>query len=276
MWIGHFTNGNLHGKGIYIWNHHYEKLPRWTKFIGNFKNNEFHGEGTLITSGGETHKGCFVDGSLEGFGKSTFCDGSFYDGNYYQGLFHGEGLSFCFYFYFFTIFSFFLFIILFLKNTGILKESEEQFYKGSFVMGKESGFGVKKYGNGDSYEGSWLNGLFEGFGVYHFADGRIYSGNYVEGKRMGHGREVNANHVYEGEFVDNNISWGSLVVSYVNENGETEHLKYVGSWKNNLYEGEGILDDSYIHYQGSFVEGKMEGKGSNFISLFILNFFILT
>ena len=93
-------------------------------------------------------------------------------------------------------------------------------------------------GKGDEYTGdiTRVNGriTYEGQGILKFSNGNIYTGTFVNGKMCGEG-----------------------ILEIPSKNN-----KYVGTFKNNLYNGFGkIIRDDGLSREGNFINGKMQGIG---------------
>ncbi|RDY22672.1 hypothetical protein CHF27_012245, partial [Romboutsia maritimum] len=54
-------------------------------------------------------------------------------------------------------------------------------YKGEFIDGKKSGFGICIFANKERYEGLWKDDKMHSVGKYTFSDGGIYSGDFKDG-----------------------------------------------------------------------------------------------
>ena len=143
-----------------------EILPfiSFTKYTGETMNGKPHGSGNQNNWIVDEHsEGEFLDGELNGKGKSWFgpkskSPGEEYVSDFKNDLKHGHGtLTLC----------------------------GGQIYKGEFFEDKYHGMGETRYPNGDTYEGNFKNNLQHGFGVYTFSNGRIDSGQYENGNFLG-------------------------------------------------------------------------------------------
>lgn len=91
--------------------------------------------------------------------------------------------------------------------------------------------------NGDRYHGEVLNAVLDGKGTFDVACGNRYTGDMVNGKFTG-----------EGEMI-----YGL---------GGISACRYTGTWKDDLYDGEGTLEFEGSKYVGSWVMGRKEGQGT--------------
>jgi len=106
-YVGHFEDGNRHGKGILTYsdgskyegewkNDRYDKgtctYSDGSKYVGHFKRGKKHGMGTRTYSDGSRYVGHFKRGKKHGMGIHTYSDGSKYEGGWNHGIFHGQGI----------------------------------------------------------------------------------------------------------------------------------------------------------------------------------------
>lgn len=102
-----------------------------------------------------------------------------------------------------------------------------------------NGFGLEIF-DGNRYEGNFTNGVLHGKGICVYSNGNKYSGDWVEGERTG-----------QGEFI-----WAEA-------KNPGEDQRYVGEFKNGLFEGKGTL---YIvggeYYEGTFKNNEFDGEGA--------------
>jgi hypothetical protein len=88
-------------------------------------------------------------------------------------------------------------------------------FRGRFVEGKPSGFGLLVIKDGLNYEGFWAQGLPQGQGNYYDSSkSEAYSGFWEKGRRHGKGRMVFADkECYEGNWQhDRGVGWGKLTL----------------------------------------------------------------
>lgn len=130
----------------------------------------------------------------------------------------------------------------------------------------ENGFGKFTFVNGTTYEGMWINGQPNGFGKQVFFDGSVFEGSFLEGEREGLGTYTygegtdTPNDVYEGSYVNGNRDGeGKMLYKSGPRSGDV----YIGSWKDNLYDGYGsyFYFKSKAKYDGLWKDGKKNGKG---------------
>lgn len=118
---------------------------------------------------------------------------------------------------------------------GRIIKSDETVYEGEINKFNPEGQGIKYLKTKDSYEGKWVNGKLVGEVQVKFNDGTTFLGKFNEAKEFdGNGK----------------ITWADG--SY-----------YLGMFKNNYLEGEGILSTPLFRYQGNFSKSKFEGAGKS-------------
>jgi len=106
-----------------------------------------------------------------------------------------------------------------------------------------------------------------------------YSGKLLHGKRHGHGKYLERNVEYIGEWYEDNIHGEGCIRNTVNQTSFTgifvmnmmvygTHMwsngsMYVGEFDNNQMHGQGTLEWSTREkYEGEFANGTMHGKGT--------------
>jgi len=103
-------------------------------------------------------------------------------------------------------------------------------------MGKKHGRGTHTWANGKLYNGSFVNGKEEGFGSLTQGDWK-YRGQFKAGKREGYGMQIWHSKTYDGEWSDNKAHGKGRIVW---QNGAT----YTGEFKTGKYHGLGGACDS--------------------------------
>ena len=114
-----------------------------------------------------------------------------------------------------------------------------------------------------AYFGTWskINLKKEGWGIIIDENGNKYEGSWKSDKMHGYGRIISINgDYYEGDISKGNFEGNGTFYS------SQQNMLYKGSFKKNLFEGEGIqtfqnFDNKKIIYEGQFKKGKREGKG---------------
>lgn len=182
----------------------------------------------------DNYQGDIDEGSglYEGYGESTFTDGSVYEGDFSKGLFDGQG-----------------------RFTWPDKSS----YEGSFIRGVIEGKGKIFWSNGNKYEGDFKGGKRHGNGVFVCADGQTYDGEWVDGLRHGKGKlHYNAEKsiLYVGQW-QYGMRDGLGIMRYATGN------TYDGEWKADRKSGRGVLvwkdvDELYI---GEWLDDQPHGLG---------------
>ena len=92
---------------------------------------------------------------------------------------------------------------------ALVKDENNNHYRGEWVDGKKDGLGVQIYENGERYDGGWKNDMKHGYGRHISSNGDVYLGHFQEDLLHGEG-----------------------CYKWINNGGE-----YTGSWKNNMMEG---------------------------------------
>lgn len=143
----------------------------------------------------------------------------------------------------------------------------------------QNGTGTVVYSNGNRYTGSFRNGLPDGRGVQTTSSGQEYTGGFKNGNRDGFGiLTVTGKFRYAGEFRQNTFDGAGILIMEdgTKYGGEfrSDKLsgigfdiqpggksKYVGEWKDDSREGQGIkLWDGHT-YMGKFKDDDFEGVG---------------
>ena len=82
---GQFTNGEITGKGFYIWKNKHT-------YFGDFVAGKMHGKGLYKWTDGNQYEGEYINNIKEGQGEFKWKDGRIYKGNFKNGKPHGKGL----------------------------------------------------------------------------------------------------------------------------------------------------------------------------------------
>ena len=263
---GEMNNNKKEGYGKYC-------FSNGDYYIGQWLNDKMHGKGIKYRKNGTIkYKGQFAENKYRGSGKYVFDNQDYYIGEFDDNQGNGKGKYY--------------------NNMGNLV------YEGEFVNSIRQGIGTYYYNKDNYYFGNFKNGIPNGEGKY-YKDGLIlYDGMYANGRKNGNGIQYykNGSVKYIGEFANDNYEGKGILFfenyndndcnnSIINKekimyyqgdwkNGEKNGfgkeyynngiLKYEGQFENNQYNGFGTLyltcDHNYI-YTGSFVKGKMHGKG---------------
>ena len=119
--------------------------------------------------------------------------------------------------------------------------------------------GSLKYPNGDIYTGEFNYGQPNGVGKMIYANGDLYAGNFFEGQKHGIGDYTWADgNRYIGQFIGGNLD-GRGAYYFLGKN-KTNPDKYVGDFKKNTFNGDGI----YRYGNGAVVSGRFkDGKKVN-------------
>lgn len=141
------------------------------------------------------------------------------------------------------------------------------------------GYGSLLIKNGSKYTGYWLNGEFSGYGTLITKNGTLYQGFFTNWKLSGQGIKKTLNHYnYEGNFenflrqglgveeTEQHIYRGEFKNDQKTGKGEVTYKKgneyYKGEFKDNVINGQGEYKwGNGSWYRGDFIDGKMDGKG---------------
>ena len=81
---GDFKNGDITGKGFYIWKNKHT-------YLGDFLRGKMHGKGIYKWPDGNVYEGEYIYGIKEGYGEFKWNDGRIYKGPFKNGKQHGKG-----------------------------------------------------------------------------------------------------------------------------------------------------------------------------------------
>ena len=81
---GEFKNGEITGKGFYIWKNKHT-------YSGDFLCGKMHGKGLYKWPDGNQYEGDYINGIKEGYGEFKWADGRVYQGPFKSGKQHGNG-----------------------------------------------------------------------------------------------------------------------------------------------------------------------------------------
>jgi len=231
---GEWSNGVMHGKGIYTW-------IDGTIYDGDFDKNEMTGKGTYTWSDGSTYVGDVVRGIRHGTGTMQLTAvPSVYEGQWENGKRNGQGVIY-------------------------YNEDKSSKYAGGWLKGKRSGKGIIIYASGNVYEGEWENDKKNGSGKMVWNSlSEVYDGTWKDDKPDGKGEHVwigtsdafalterQMCNRYVGEF-QNGLRHGNGFFYFANGS------RYHGQFKENLKHGHGVYSfpDGRV-YEGPFKEDRM-------------------
>ena len=274
---GNFVNNLKEGKGTYI-------CKNGNYFIGEWKNDVQNGIGEYYENNHLIYRGMLMVGIKCENGEEYYSNGEKkYIGEFDNDKYHGKGKLYL------------------NNDDKFYPCLNYLLYDGEWKYGKRSGKGVEYYINGKKkYEGEFDNDNYHGNGkLYKDFESKnyqslyylFYNGDWKYGqRRKGIEYYSNGNKKYDGEFDNDKYHGnGKLYFQFDNQfnNRNIESLNYEGEWKlgkksgrgkeylpngkliyeglyeNNKYndkEGRFYFKNGY-NYIGSFVNGKIEGKG---------------
>eukprot|EP01034_Spumella_vulgaris_P029321 gene29321-36348_t len=67
------------------------------------------------------------------------------------------------------------------------KDGNTCFYRGAYQAGEQCGKGAMAWDDGDRYKGEWKDNQQHGKGVFTYKNGDVYTGNFVFNSKHGHG-----------------------------------------------------------------------------------------
>ena len=101
--------------------------------------------------------------------------------------------------------------------------------------------------------------ILKGKGSLYYKNGAKYEGIFIENKLNGIGRYITENGIcYEGIFKKGILEGKGLQI-ILEEDGSK--IIYIGTLKNYIKEGKGILETKTFKYEGTFKNDKRNGKG---------------
>lgn len=107
--------------------------------------------------------------------------------------------------------------------------------------------------DGSTYTGSIENNLFNGYGEQQWPNGDYYKGNYKDGQFHGKGILKNGPNLYEGDFYEGSYNGNGILTSDFG-------YKYIGSFKDNLFDGRGhLVYSTRESWKGEFIKGELDG-----------------
>jgi len=222
-----------------------------TVFQGSFKKGLRQGEGSLRLPFGDNYEGTFCSGFRDGVGKMTYysmqeAELIVFEGDFEKDQRHGY---------------------------GTLIGSDGNEYHGHWEFGMQT-YGTFSGKNGEKYLGYWKGGKIDKKGIFQDKFGVVYKGQLNESRKTGQGVLIQGDTIIKGEFNNNKINKkGTIKTKEFEYTGEILQDKphgygirkmnnniYEGMWVNGLEEGKGTLDlvnkDRYVgEFKGGFIEG---------------------
>ena len=279
---GNFYDDKFHGNGTIFYSN------KIIAYEGNFAQGLPNGAGKLYHEDGTLYyEGSFSDGKMSGQGILYYDDGCLkYKGNFLNGKMNGNG----------TLFSYYNEDTV--EYEGEFKDNKKEgkgilydedgitiLYEGDFKQDTMNGKG-KSYYNGElEYEGDFENGKWQGKGkLYHryvinwSAGGREeggllrYEGEFQKGVPCGKGRAYRSDGSLWGDCIFNTFDFdpGECDHSYALEWTDHECLDreirsfsalVIPNWTGS---GKIYRQDETIMYEGTFIEGYLDGEGKTY------------
>lgn len=202
-YYGDFVAGVIHGRGTFTWSN-------GDSYKGMFKKGVMQGEYGIqtISSTGDVYEGPFKKGKPHGWGKKHFGNGDVFEGMYRYEHRMGFGT--------YTCINKTAFVGKWngcnIEGRGLISRSvnpqhrscahhgnlsnEINYPDAHFISLSDShdiDSGIRMYFCGDTYRGEFLNGLRSGYGCYKFVGGDIYEGHFSEGQYHGLGVKYMSN-----------------------------------------------------------------------------------
>lgn len=175
--IGEWDNGFTNGYGRRISNGGYVLEGVWVK--GKVAN----ASGVIVSDYGTIRNGTWINGYREGYGETSFRNGTKYCGELHRDVPHGKG-------------------VMTDSNPNPLP-NPKLVANGTWVCGKMDGYGEIIYKDGSQYCGELSGGGKHGKGAYRNYNGDKYVGEWVQDIFCGVGRRTNnAGVVLEGVWVN--------------------------------------------------------------------------
>jgi len=142
-----------------------EKWKDGSWFRGNYEEGKKYGFGIYMWRDGASYKGRWEDGKIGGFGTYKWADGRQFTGEWVNCKIGGF---------------------------GVYTWSDGRRYTGFFARDKRQGFGIYKMPDQSSrdelkqntYSGSWLNGKQHGYGCIYSATGPYKYGVWKDGNKI--------------------------------------------------------------------------------------------
>ena len=193
--------------------------------------NEPDGCGRLFLDD-QIFEGIWMNGKMNGNGRSLNYSGDIYVGGWKNGLRDGYG-----------------------------ELESETIYKGDWFNDQPHGRGIETWPDGSRFEGDYYAGLRHGKGTFLWADGSSYKGEFKYNCIEGYGKYIWKNSKsYEGQWKNNQMHGKG---AFIWEDGR----KYEGEYCENKKHGFGVLVlKNGKKYEGNWANGKQHGKGKLFSS----------
>jgi hypothetical protein len=196
--------------------------------------------------GNGVYEGEIINGNINGKGTYYMADGSRYEGDWLDGKRHGKGTYFD-------------------RKTGSV-------YDGDWKNDKMHGYGMIYFDRDheprvSKFDGEFVKNKINGYGKFFYHDGSQLLANWRMGKLTG--GPVVFNFHFGGKYEGSLSKDGTFLKGkFTCKNGDI----YNGHFKNNLPNGHGVYyfcSDSKLkdsRYEGNFVDGNFNGKGTLFYS----------
>ena len=269
--LGCITGNCTNGYGTYVWKSGEKYDGYWKNdkrsgqgtnyyadggtYVGNWLNDQQHGEGTVKYNDGSKYSGNFSYHKRKGFGTYTFSDERKYVGQWDNGKYNGYGTMY--------------------KTDGTTQSGE---WKDDVFVGGGSnynntkktgclsgncgsGYGVYAWESGERYEGYWENDMRNGEGTNYYSTGAKCTGNWKNDKKHGFAsythNQSSLYKSYSGDYVSDKMTGHGTLIQ---KKGD----KYIGSFKDGVYQGEGTMYYADgTSKSGYWEDHKFVGKSKN-------------
>ncbi len=223
-YIGEFSNGKLHGKGIFYYSD-------GNKYIGHWEKQQREGKGRMKFVSGNEYFGQFKKNKMSGQGVMTYVNGDHYEGNWDNNAQNGF---------------------------GIFTYVNGNRYEGQFLNGQFSGQGTLFYADGSKYEGEWLENKRNGEGMMQYPDGETVFGKWENDEYLGDWKEM----AFDGDTTYLRNCNNEYCASGVGKFRYGDGSRYIGDFKNGNPEGNGVMYyKDGDRYEGGWKYHGPNGKG---------------
>lgn len=192
---------------------------------------------------GSILNGEFLNGLLNGRGKTIYTSSIVWEGNYQEGRIVGKGIV--------RISKHEAreaeFIYDDLRSTLKIVFVDGDFWEGKFENGLLNGWGKMFYQTGEIREGEFKNNQLCGQGTLTLPDGRILKGEFKDNLLSGKGTYTYSNKIHEGDFQVNSLD-GQGKITF--KEGEVWEGNFEGDWlhgQGKITKPSGVIIEGIFH-----------------------------